>query len=285
MKMDIYQTVTDSILAQLDAGTVPWKRPWKDMLSPRNLISDKRYNGINFLLLGMRGYKSPYWLTFKQGKTLGGAVRKGEKSTLITFWKFLESKDDDGRKRQIPLLRYYRVFNVEQFDGLKLPKRATEEPREFEPIEAAKAIVEKYPKAPQISHGGDRACYIPKRDSIHMPKPEDFDSSESYYSTLFHEMGHSTGHSSRLDRGLDADIPAFGSEDYSKEELVAEFCSAFLCAEARMSQDQLPQSAAYIASWRKRLIEDPKLLIQAAGKAQKAANHILDKDEYAKAAA
>ena len=283
--MNVYEIVSNQIIEQLDKGTVPWHKPWKDIGLPSNLISRKPYSGINVFLLAFQPYEQPYWLTMKQGNSLGGKVRKGEKSTMITFWKFLDKKDENGKTSKIPLLRYYRVFNIAQFDGLKLPKYATEQPREFDPIESAEAIVKGYPEAPPIGHGGDRAYYKPSSDQIQMPVQEAFQSPEAYYSTLFHEMGHSTGHSSRLNRGLDSNLAPFGSEDYSKEELVAEFCSAFLSAESGINQDGIAQSAAYIASWRKRLADDPKLVIGAASKAQRAANWILGKvEEQAKAA-
>ena len=283
--MNVYEIVTNQIIEQLDKGTVPWKKPWQELGLPMNLISRKPYSGINVFLLGFQHYAKPYWLTMKQGNSLGGKVRKGEKSTLITFWKFLDGKAEDGTPKRIPLLRYYRVFNVAQFDNLKMPAWASEEPRDFDPIESAEAIVKGYPEAPPIGHGGDRAYYRPSSDQIQMPVQEAFQSPEAYYSTLFHEMGHSTGHSTRLDRGLDSTLAPFGSEDYSKEELVAEFCSAFLSAESGINQDGIAQSAAYIASWRKRLADDPKLVIGAASKAQRAANWILGKvEEQAKAA-
>jgi antirestriction protein ArdC len=283
--MSVYEIVTKQIIEQLDQGTVPWKKPWQEMGMPMNLVSRKPYSGINVFLLGFQHYAKPYWLTMKQGNKLGGKVRKGEKSTLITFWKFLDSKDKEGKPQRIPLLRYYRVFNVAQFDDLKLPAWACEEPREFDPIESAEAIVKQYPNGPPINFGGDRAYYRPASDEIQMPNGEAFTSPETYYSTLFHEMGHSTGHSSRLDRGLDSKLAPFGSEDYSKEELIAEFCSAFLSAECGINQDNLPQHAAYIAGWRKRLEDDPKLIIQAASKAQRAANWVLGKVEIKSEAA
>mgnify|MGYP003674540309 CR=1 FL=1 len=275
-KADVYQIVTDQILEQLEKGTVPWRKPWASVGLPANVVSGKAYQGINLLLLGFQSYPTQYWCTFKQAKAMGGNVKKGEKSSIVTFWKFLEKKQDDGTVKKIPMLRYYRVFNIAQCENLKLPKRAqpTTEPAEFSPIEAAEAMVAGWDDCPEIGHGGDRAFYVPSDDRIQMPNREDFTSPDTYYSTLFHEMAHSTGHSSRLDRGLDTKLAPFGSEDYSKEELVAEFASAFLSAQTGIDQSQLQQSAAYIEGWSRKLKDDPKLLIQASSKAKKAATLI-----------
>lgn len=284
----VYEIITERIIEQLDKGTIPWRKPWQQIGMPRNLVSNKGYQGINIVLLGCQGYSSPYWLTRNQAKQMGGSIKEGEKPSMITFWKFLESFDDQGKKRTLPLLRYYKVFNVEQFEELKLPAHARVEnqPTPFEPIAAAEKVLSGYPLAPPVTHGGDRACYAPREDAINMPKPEAFESEDSYYATLFHELGHSTGHSSRLDRFENETlISPFGSEDYSKEELIAEFCSAFLSAECNLNQEGLERSAAYIQSWKKKLQEDPKLVVQAAGKAHKAASWIMGRKQYAAKAA
>lgn len=274
----VYEIVTERIIAQLEAGTIPWRRPWQGVDMPANVVSGKPYSGINTILLAFAGYQSPWWATMKQGNKLGGRVRKGERSTMVTFWKLLERTDEAGTKKNVPMLRYYRVFNVEQFEGLELPaKRGAVKPTEsVEPIPAAQAIADGYADGPETIHGGDRACYTPKADRITLPNSEAFESMEAYWATRFHEMGHSTGHSSRLDR-FDGEtrLSPFGSPDYSREELVAEFCSAFLSAVAGIDQTTEGQSASYIASWIKRLKDDPKLVVNAAGKGQKAANRIL----------
>ena len=276
----VYEIVTERIIAQLEAGTIPWRRPWQGVdMMPANVVSGKPYSGINTILLAFAGYQSPWWATMKQGNKLGGRVRKGERSTMVTFWKLLERTDEAGTKKNVPMLRYYRVFNVEQFEGLELPRsrRGAVKPTEsVEPIPVAQAIADGYADGPETIHGGDRAFYTPKADRITLPNPEAFESMEAYWATRFHEMGHSTGHSSRLDR-FDGEtrLSPFGSPDYSREELVAEFCSAFLSAIAGIDQTTEGQSASYIASWIKRLKDDPKLVVNAAGKGQKAANRIL----------
>ena len=297
-KFDIYETVTDRILDALDKGTVPWRNPIKGSgpQGPlRNLVSQKAYRGINVFLLAMsqwaKGYESSQWLTFKQAKAKQAQVRKGEKSSLVVFWKKLDPKPDANKRpgeissddlKERFVLRYYNVFNAEQCDGLDLGDLAVGKDDipgvEHEPIDAAERIVAGYApggNGPRIEQRGGRASYSPVNDLVQIPGAERFATPESYYATLFHELAHSTGHSSRLDRGLDTKLAPFGSADYSKEELVAEMGAAFLAAAAGISPPTLDQSAAYIDGWRKKLKGDKKLVIQAAGAGQRAADHIL----------
>jgi antirestriction protein ArdC len=264
-----YALITDKVLEALEAGTVPWRKPWAG--EPTSLQTGKTYRGINYLLLGCAPYGSPFWATYKQAQKRGGQVRKGEKSWPAVFWKWLE-KEEDGKKRRFPLLRFYRVFNSEQCDGLTLPEMPAAT-GENAPIEAAEIIWANMPQRPALE-GSSRASYSPSADRIGMPLPEVFNSREAYYGTLFHEMGHSTGHESRLDRDTVRDA-AFGTHDYSKEELVAEMTSAFLCGHAGIDGATLEQSAAYIDGWRRKISKDPKLVVDAAAKAQKAADFIL----------
>jgi len=285
---NVYEIITERIMEKLEAGTVPWHKPWTAAGgAPSNLVSGKEYRGVNVFLLACEDFASPYWVTFKQAKQLGGTVRKGERSTPVVFWKWINRTSDNSdtgetETKQIPLLRYYSVFNVEQCDGIthKRLKVQAEEPAPFNPIEAAEAIVANYPAPPPISHDGrGSAYYRPTNDSIHMPKQETFCSEEHYYATLFHEMAHSSGHESRLARpGVTSPI-RYGSHPYSQEELVAEMGSAFLLAEAGIDSEGLVEnSAAYIESWLKALKNDKKLLVMAAAQAQKAADRILGRD-------
>jgi len=238
---------------------------------------------VNIWLLGSQDFSSPYWVTFKQAKQLGGTVRKGERSTPCIFWKFLARDTEDPethetKTKQIPLVRYYAVFNVEQCDGIshKRLEAQAEEPKSFNPIEAAEAIVASYPDAPSVSRDGrGSAYYRPSTDSIHMPERESFESEGHFYSTLFHEMTHSTGHESRLGRPGVVNAIRYGSHEYSQEELVAEMGAAFLLAEAGIDSDSLTDnSAAYVASWLKALKNDPKLVVLAGAQAQKAVDQI-----------
>ena len=283
LRKSVYEIITERILEKLEQGTVPWHKPWAAGGAPRNLISGKEYRGVNIFLLGSQGFTSPYWVTFKQARTLGGSVRKGERATPCVLWKWVARKTDDTesgdtKARKIPLIRYYSVFNVEQCDGLthKRLDEKHDEPEPFNPIEAAEAIVSDYPEPPSIFQDGRAsAFYHPGTDSIHMPKQETFDTEAHYYATLFHEMAHSTGHESRLARTGVVNPIRHASHEYSQEELVAEMGSAFLLAEARIDSDSLTNnSAAYLASWLKALKADPKLVVLAGAQAQKAVDHI-----------
>ena len=284
-RRDIYQEVTDRILELLEAGTVPWRNPihrnggggW-----PINMDSRKKYRGINVFLLATvgwaTGYGSDYWVTFKQAQKLGGKVRKGEKSSLVVFWKQYDTKDKEtGEDISVPVLKHYNVFNAEQCEGIEPPDAAIPDPNAepFKPIQAARDIVIGYKNGPEVIQTGSRAFYRPSTDEVTIPKPERFDTAENFYSVLFHELVHSSGISKRLDRGLDTNLAPFGSVDYSKEELVAEMGAAFLAAVAGISPPTIEQSAAYIAGWQKQLKGDKKLVVSAAGSAQKAVDLIL----------
>jgi len=284
-RRDIYQEVTDRIITLLDQGTVPWKNPIKRGSGdgwPKNVVSGKNYRGINVFLLGMKawesGYSSDYWTTFKQAQGQGGQVKKGEKSSLVIFWKQVAKEDGlTGEEVKIPVLRHYNVFNLEQCEGLTIPDVPQEDlsAKPFVPLDQAETIVNGYANAPKINHEGQRAYYRPLKDEVFIPEPIQFKDRESYYSTLLHELSHSTGHSKRLNRGLDTKLAPFGSPDYSKEELVAEMSAAFLCATCGISPPTIEQSASYIDHWRKALQGDKKLVVQAAGAAQKSADLIL----------
>jgi len=282
MQFDIYQNVTDQIIAMLEKGVVPWRSPILGRQSagmPKNLESGKEYRGVNVFLLAFtawaQGYESSYWLTFNQAKQKKGSIKKGEKSSFVIFWKQYETTDKEtGEPTTVPVLRYYRVFNVAQCDGIAAPDAVTFTPTDFQPIDAAEAIVKSYADAPTIEHGGTRAFYRPSTDVVRLPEPTRFVSSEQYFSTLYHELAHSTGHSKRLDRKLDTEPQPFGSPDYGKEELVAEMAAAFLSAHAGIKPVTIENQAAYLQGWLKQLRGDKKLVIAAAGAAQKASDWI-----------
>lgn len=291
-KVDVYEMVTQRMIALLEAGTVPWVKPWAVNPGcgafPSNLTTGRPYRGVNTLILWCEqqafGYSSPYWMTFNQAKAKGWKVRKGEKATSIIFWKFLDvsETDETGERsdRQIPVLRYYNVFNADQVEGAVIP--GSGEFEQPEPIEEAQRIADGFapPRGPRVTHlPMDRACYSPSRDVIQMPPRGAFRDMEAYYATLFHEQVHSTGHASRLDRKFGA---RKGDADYAREELVAEIGAGFLCASAGLGfsgdsgapWDGMPH-AAYIAHWLGRLENDKRLVVTAAGQAQKAADLIL----------
>ena len=294
MRKSVYEVVTDRILERLEQGVIPWHKPWNATGgAPRNLISGREYRGVNVWLLGSQDYTSPYWVTFKQAKSLGGSVRKGERSTPVVFWKWIERASEDPetsetQTQKIPLVRYFSVFNVEQCDGISHARLEAkqDEPEPFNPIEAAEAIVSGYPEPPTIAHDGrGSAYYRPATDSIRMPERETFDSEAHFYATLFHEITHSTGHESRLARPGITNPIRHASHNYSQEELVAEMGAAFLAAEAGIDAEGLmDNSAAYVASWLKALRNDKKLVVFAAAQAQKAVDHILDRSSECEAA-
>jgi len=276
--MKIYEIITDRIIAALDQGTVPWRKPWSSGGLPKNLISRKPYHGVNVLLLGMQGYASPYWLTFKQAADMGAMVRKGEKGTPVVFWnwttKQVQNKSGDLEEKDIPFFRYYTVFNLAQIEWLTLPEYVAAE--SFEPIIACEEVIDRMPNPPTIEHGFAEACYNRLNDVIKMPPRLSFKSEANYYGTLYHEAVHSTGHSSRLNRKGIEEKHSFGSPEYSKEELIAEFGASFLCGYTGIDNDTIENQAAYIEHWRKELSADKKLVISAAAQAQKAVDFILD---------
>ena len=268
----VYEIVTEQVIKQLESGVAPWRKPWRT-LPPANLISKKPYRGINVFLLALAGYGSQYWLTYRQAQALGGNVRRGEHGTKIVFWKFdkyeTEIADGETEERKSAVLRYYTVFNLEQTEGLKALLAL---PPAF-PIESAEAIVKGMPNPPAFEQDA-RAAYIPTRDVVTMPSRTAFESQAEYYSTLFHELTHSTGHAKRLAReGFDTP-QKFGSDSYSREELIAEMGSAMLCGVAGIEQGTLANSAAYLKRWIERLRSDSRLVVSAASASQKAADYI-----------
>jgi antirestriction protein ArdC len=269
----VYEIVTKEICRKLEQGVLPWRKPWKD--GAVNWVSQKGYRGINALLLDAGEYA-----TFKQITEHGGHVRKGEHGKIVVFFKRLNIVDhcpDDEELvniKNIAYLRYYKVFEINtQCEGLK-SKRKVQDGTSQDPITTAEKIVEGYKDAPPVTFAGGRAFYKPSTDKISVPAITDYDKAEEYYSTLFHEMTHSTGHKSRLNRAGVIELAAFGSETYSKEELVAEVGAAMLCSVAGIEQTTIDNSAAYCNSWLRKLREDSKMINIAAGQAQKAADYI-----------
>lgn len=279
-----YDVITDRIIDLLEKGTVPWHKSWRAGGMPKNLISKKEYRGINTFLLGCAEHESPYWLTFKQAKDFGGHIQKGEKGYPVVFWKQIEVESEilaeNGKiqMKSVPMLRYYTVFNLEQTEGIdkkRIPKTENIADNPFDPIVECEMIVDNMPDPPRIIHKATGASYNTGQDKVKMPRPERFDSPQEYYSTLFHELTHSTGHESRLNRPSMGHF-AFGSTSYSKEELIAEMGAAFICGVAGIERSTIDNSASYIAGWLKRLRGDKRVVIHAAAAAQKATDYILN---------
>ena len=242
-------------------------------------MTKKPYRGINVLLTGieasMQGYADTRWLTYRQAQAKGGQVRRGEKGLSIIFWKMLKKEDfETGELSAVPLLRYYTVFNVEQCDWEK-PLEVESKPTEHHPHHMAEAIQKGYVAGPEVKYGGGSAFYQHIPDSVHLPTKESFNTSEGYYATLFHELCHSTGHPSRLNREGFSTSVKFGSAVYSREELVAEMGAAFLMGEAGLASATEANSASYIDGWLGKFKGDKRLVITAAGAGQKAADRIL----------
>lgn len=278
MKKDIYEMVTDRIIEQLEKGYIPWQKPWTGVHDGAyNKISNKPYSLLNQMLLSKTGE----YASFKQWTELGGHIRKGEKAEIVTFWKIqqIEEENEDGEKiiKQLPLLRYYNVFHISQVEGVE-PKSI--DLNELQPIEEAERIKTEYMQREHIKileKVTDRAFYSPSLDYIQIPCKEQYQNIEEFYSTLFHEMTHSTGHKVRLDREDVKDCMYFGSENYSKEELCAELGSAFLINKLGIaSSKSFSNSTAYIQSWLRVLKNDKKFIISASSRAEKAVKYILN---------
>ena len=272
---DIYQAITDRIISELEKGLIPWAKPWISSGGAISHSTGKPYSLLNQIMLGRAGE----YLTFKQCQDEGGKVKKGAKSSMVVFWKWIEQKDEETDEvKKIPFLRYFNVFHIDDCEGIK-PKYTKELPNIAKPDEEAERIISDYLKRSgvKLTHeSGDRAYYQPSTDHVVLPLRQQFKSTAEYYSTAFHELTHSTGHSSRLDRITK--LAAFGSEEYSKEELVAEIGAAALNNAAGLeTPDSFKNSTAYIQNWLGALKNDKRLIVSAAGKAEKAVDLILDK--------
>ncbi len=278
----VYELITEKMIEKLEAGVVPWRRPWNGGGAPMNAKSKREYNGMNVFLLG--GHACPYWASMKQINELGGRVEKGEKSSLCVFWKQVavggKDKDDGGdeapvKGKFVPMLRYYMVWNIEQ-TTLRDDPRFAVEAVEHDRIAEAEAIVVGMPDRPELRSVEPRAFYRPSEDMVNVPEMRYFTSAEGYYATMFHELGHSTGHVRRLAReGVMEKAAAFGSNVYSREELVAEMTAAFLCGKCGIEMEVIDNAAAYIAGWLHKLRDDRTLVVKAAGLAQRAADCVL----------
>lgn len=295
-QQETFEKLTNSVIQQLENGKIPWAKPW---VQSANLQSNRAYRGMNAILLsitaGEKGYSSPFWTTFKAAQEMGGCVRKGEKSTFVSLWTEVGKKDDgkaspnaaDKRDRKSFLMcKTYSLFNLDQVDGIateSLPKHVHdfENRGEVSPIENAEKIIAAMPNRPSISTGGQQATYSPSQDSIVVPARGSFSSPEEYYSTLFHELAHSTGHESRLNRFKDG-VSSFGTTGYSKEELVAEFSAAFSMSEAGIEHEkQFENSASYVANWLSVLKDDRSMLMKAGAAAGRATDYIMGRTKDA----
>jgi antirestriction protein ArdC len=288
----VHRMVTERMIAALERGTVPWRKPWQAAAGrPRSMSTGQPYRGVNMFLLALtaaeEGYSSPFWGTYRQIGALGGQVRKGERSTLAVFWKQAELEQRDLQSgettvKQLPVLRYYRVFNAAQADHL--PERFYPAPGDHSEISQPQAVLDGYLSGgPKLVHvAGDRANYHPATDTIRLPLRSQFGTPEDYYATAFHEAGHSTGHSSRLNRPGIAAFDHFGSDKYGREELVAQMTASIMCVETAIdSPAMFENSASYICGWLSALNRDHRLVVTAAAQAQKACDLITQAEREA----
>ncbi len=292
-KTDLYERINQLILEKLRQGTAPWKMSCSSYGPVRNYVSGKRYRGINALLLGCMDYEYPLFMTFNQVKTLGGTLKKGSKSIPVVYWKRLVYASENGNSvvqdsekenddvKVVPFLKYYNVFNIACVEGVdfKLPAKSIA----HDPIESCERIISRMPTPPVIRYTGNQPCYIPALDEVRVPPISRFDSAGEFYNTLYHELSHATGHTSRLDRPTLTTPAKYGSEAYSKEELVAEIAACFLCGHAGIDCQILENSVSYIGHWLNKLTglleENHKFFVQASAQAQKAADYILNAQE------
>ena len=273
-RISVYDSVTNNIIAKLEQGIAPWIKPWQagsNGGADKNIVSGKEYQGVNRLILGMSGYSSPIWGSFKQWQEKGGNVKKGEKGTQIVFYsqvakKEIKANDPNPENGTYAMLKAYYVFNLDQIEGIEYDKPAPQLP-DFNPIPALDDRIIK--TGAQISHGGGRAFYRPSSDSITLPEKTAFLSEKHYYATALHELTHWSGAPHRLDRTKGK---RFADSAYAFEELVAEMGAAFLCADYGIQGDL--QHADYIGNWLQCLKNDNKAIFNASALAQKAADYI-----------
>ncbi|MBZ0100283.1 MAG: ssDNA-binding domain-containing protein, partial [Taibaiella sp.] len=275
---DVYAIITDKIIERLEQGTIPWRKPWADAGIPTNLVSKRPYRGINLMLLAMQGYEYNVFLTSTQLKEIGGSIKRDEKPHLVVFYNYTakeaEQGEEEAETKKRSILRYYTVFNIAQCDNIP-EKLIPTFSRDIKPIVACEKVVEGMPNKPKLQHKEQRAFYDPLKDYVNVPKMQSFNSNAAYYSTLFHELAHSTGHHSRLNRQGLIEMSEFGSDPYSLEELVAEIGSCYLQSHVGI-EDEFEQSAGYIQGWLDALKNDRRFIFTASNAAQKAVDYILD---------
>jgi len=292
---DIYQKFTDLIIEKLEKGVIPWKQPWHKMGLPANYLTKKTYKGVNLWLLLSFRHQYPYYLTFKQANSLGGKIQKGAKALPICYWNFAFRDKKTGKAipedriaeydlKQVSksgFLKEFKVFPIEQIEGIdwEFPKISKADP--LPDNEQCRKIYEEMLRAPELVHKGSSAFYRADLDQITMPVRKLFATTKEYFGVLYHELVHSTGHPSRLNRVGVSEPQQFASENYSKEELIGEMGAGYLNnLTGILDQNLLENSAAYIQNWLNELRNDKHLLIEAASKAQKAVDYILNESPF-----
>lgn len=288
---NIYQMVTDRVIEQLKKGIIPWHRPWTGTAGTINYVTRKPYSLLNQMLLGREGE----WITFKQLKQLGGSIKKGAKAGLVAFYgKYTYTKEETEEKEDgeeatvakeytIPVLRYYKVFHISDCKGIESKMESKPVTVASEPIERAEEIINSYVERQEglkfkNDEPSNRAFYRPSDDLVVVPMLSQYSVTEEYYSTVFHEFTHSTMTESRCNRKKGNKMTAYGSADYSREELVAELGSTMLCTIAELNSEKaFKNSVAYIQGWLQALANDNKMIVWAASRAERAARYIIGK--------
>ncbi|HDX8864296.1 TPA: DUF1738 domain-containing protein [Klebsiella michiganensis] len=277
-KTDIYQTVTDNIISALEAGVKPWSCPWQRVPGmsglPSNYATGTAYSGMNIMLLwgsaSEQGFNDSRWMTYKQVQAEGGQVRKGEHGTTAIFYATLEKESEDGEIVQIPMLKTFTVFNVQQIDGLPLTTETISPDATFDPLQEAENLIRK--SGANIIEKGQNAFFQPSTDEVWLPERHLFSDAANFYATGLHELVHWSGGKKRLNREMKG---KFGSADYAEEELVAELGSAFLMADLGIVGEV--QHESYIASWLQALKNDKRYVFKAVSAASKAHSYLMDK--------
>jgi antirestriction protein ArdC len=269
--MTVYEIVLEQIMEKMRQGVVPWRSHLKSPGMPASLVTKKPYRGVNHLMLCMNEYASPYYVTFKQAQELGGKILPGEKGYLLVFYKSLaDDGSADPDKPHSMILRYYKVWNVAQ-TTLEVKEEGSEI---MQSLAACERIVSAMPQPPRIKHLPQTPYYLTSEDTVVIPALTSFDQPDFYYSCLFHELGHATGHHSRLNRPTLTNSDGYGGNMYSQEELIAELTACFLCNEAGVLPQTMENSATYLNSWMQVFNNNKKMLFIASTAAQKAVDYI-----------
>lgn len=296
VRQDVYQMITDIIVNKLENGVIPWKQRWSAQGAAANYLTKKPYRGINALLLNSIEFAYPYFLTFKQTQQLGGKVKKGAESLPVVYWQwnyYLKAtgcKLTEEEAKLLPntevehraFLRYYRVFNLQDIEGIKMdaPSNNTHILNDEEKLFKGFQPLHSMPHPVATKTQSDTPYYHPRRDYINMPPMTAFPNAEAYFQVFYHELTHATGHRKRLNRNGIVEPQHFGSWNYSQEELVAEMGASFLSnIMGLQTEAELTDAAAYIQSWLQVLRNDKRFVIEAAQHAQKAVDYILGNQE------
>lgn len=278
-KLDVYEMVTNRIIELLEAGTVPWQKPWTEAGVPMNLMSKRPYRGINLWLLLSLDYERNLFLTWDQLKKIGGSVNKNEHGHIVVFWKNIKKDPEEAvgesKAKTVPMLRYYKVFNIAQCRDIPTDLVPELSKDEVPTMHECEAIIHGMPDCPVIIFQGKQAYYDVAKDHVVLPQLKSFKTSESYYSTLFHELVHSTGAEKRLGRKTLTDMVPFGTESYAMEELIAEIGAAYLCRFSDILPAEIKNTVAYLDNWLGVLKKDKRFIVSASGQAQKAVDFIL----------